>query len=109
MPHTVFWVWHVSFYRVGTLFHFARSQLRFKLPVLTGVLGEAPAQCLLCPLERSSGTGRAMRRAALYCRVSTLHGQTTTNQELALREVADRMQCQIVALYTDEVSGAKGR
>src|SRR3954451_15268196 len=52
---------------------------------------------------------QTMRRAALYCRVSTLNGQTTTNQELALREVADRMQCEVVALYTDEVSGAKGR
>ena len=58
-------------------------------------------QFWLCYLDESSGTGRAMRRAALYCRVSTLHGQTTTNQELVLREVAERMQCEIVALYTD--------
>ncbi len=51
-----------------------------------------------------------MRRAALYARVSTLNGQTTENQERALREVADRMSCEIVHLYRDQgISGAKGR
>ena len=51
-----------------------------------------------------------MRRAALYVRVSTLNGQTTENQERALREVADRMGCEIVHVYRDQgISGAKGR
>src|SRR4051812_23440764 len=72
-------------------------------------LKAAHHQPLQCHLAGSSGTGRPIRRAALYCRVSTLHGQTTANQELVLREVADRMQCEIVALYTDQVTGAKGR
>ena len=51
-----------------------------------------------------------MRRAALYVRVSTLNGQTTENQERALREVADRMGCEIVHVSRDQgISGAKGR
>jgi DNA invertase Pin-like site-specific DNA recombinase len=50
------------------------------------------------------------RRAALYCRVSTLNGQTTVNQELVLREAAARMDCVVVKVYADEgISGAKGR
>src|SRR6266487_4029344 len=54
--------------------------------------------------------GITMRRAALYVRVSTLNGQTTENQERALREVADRMGCEIVHVYRDQgISGAKGR
>jgi DNA invertase Pin-like site-specific DNA recombinase len=36
-----------------------------------------------------------MRRAVVYWRVSTLD-QTTANQERELREVADRMGCEIV-------------
>jgi DNA invertase Pin-like site-specific DNA recombinase len=52
----------------------------------------------------------ASRRAAVYCRVSTLNGQTTSNQELALRDAADRMGCEVVRVYADQgVSGAKGR
>src|SRR6266536_192850 len=51
-----------------------------------------------------------MRRAALYVRVSTRNGQTTENQERALREVADRMGCEILHVYRDQgISGAKGR
>jgi DNA invertase Pin-like site-specific DNA recombinase len=51
-----------------------------------------------------------MKRAALYLRVSTLNGQTTVNQELVLREVAARMEWEIVRVYSDEgISGAKGR
>jgi len=50
------------------------------------------------------------RRAALYCRVSTLNGQTTVNQELVLREATARMDCVVVKVYADEgISGAKGR
>ena len=50
-----------------------------------------------------------MRRAALYLRVST-QDQTTLNQERELREVAVRMGCSIVKVYSDlGVSGAKGR
>ena len=50
------------------------------------------------------------RRAALYCRVSTLNGQTVENQEIVLREVAARMDWEIVRVFADEgISGAKGR
>jgi DNA invertase Pin-like site-specific DNA recombinase len=53
---------------------------------------------------------RAMKRVALYLRVSTLNGQTTDNQEHALREVAARRGWQIVHVFKDEgISGAKGR
>ena len=50
-----------------------------------------------------------MKRAALYLRVSTID-QTTANQERELREIADRMGCEIVKVYKDHgISGAKGR
>src|SRR5262249_9181711 len=50
-----------------------------------------------------------MKRAVLYLRVSTLD-QTTANQERELREIADRMGCEIVKVYKDHgISGAKGR
>ena len=52
---------------------------------------------------------RAMRRAVIYLRVSTLD-QTTANQERELREIADRMGCEIVKVYRDHgISGGKGR
>jgi DNA invertase Pin-like site-specific DNA recombinase len=41
-----------------------------------------------------------MKRAVLYLRVSTLD-QTTTNQERELREVAERVGCDIVKVYRD--------
>jgi DNA invertase Pin-like site-specific DNA recombinase len=51
----------------------------------------------------------AMRKAALYLRVSTVD-QTTANQERELREVAARMGCEVVKVYKDHgISGAKGR
>ena len=47
--------------------------------------------------------------AVLYLRVSTIE-QTTANQERELRQVAERMGCDIVKVYKDHgVSGAKGR
>ena len=50
-----------------------------------------------------------MKRAVLYLRVSTLD-QTTANQERELREIADRMGCEIVKVYKDHgISGAKER
>jgi DNA invertase Pin-like site-specific DNA recombinase len=50
-----------------------------------------------------------MKRAFLYLRVSTLD-QTTANQERELREIADRIGCEIVKVYKDHgISGAKGR
>jgi DNA invertase Pin-like site-specific DNA recombinase len=50
-----------------------------------------------------------MRRAVVYLRVSTLD-QTTANQERELREIADRMGCEIIKVYRDHgISGAKGR
>jgi DNA invertase Pin-like site-specific DNA recombinase len=39
-----------------------------------------------------------MKRAVLYLRVSTID-QTTANQERELREIADRMGCDIVHVY----------
>jgi DNA invertase Pin-like site-specific DNA recombinase len=50
-----------------------------------------------------------MKRAVLYLRVSTLD-QTTANQELELRQVAERAAWQIVRVYKDHgISGAKGK
>ena len=50
-----------------------------------------------------------MARVAMYLRVSTA-GQTTENQEIALREWAERAGHEIVAAFSDAgVSGAKGR
>jgi len=50
------------------------------------------------------------KKAVLYARVSTSnHGQTTENQLLALREVAQHQGWTIVQELTDEVSGSKGR
>jgi DNA invertase Pin-like site-specific DNA recombinase len=52
---------------------------------------------------------KAMRRAAIYIRVST-DQQTTDNQERELREVAARTGWEIVQVYRDQgISGAKGR
>ena len=49
------------------------------------------------------------KRAVLYLRVSTLD-QRTSNQEPQLRQVAERMGCEIVKVYKDHgISGAKGR
>src|SRR5262249_9263676 len=48
-------------------------------------------------------------RAALYLRTSTLD-QTTDNQELELRAVAERLGHEVVEVYADNgISGAKGR
>ena len=50
-----------------------------------------------------------MRRAVLYLRVSTID-QTTANQERELRQIAERMGCEITRIYKDHgISGAKGR
>src|SRR5262245_47420539 len=50
-----------------------------------------------------------MKRAVLYLRVSTLD-QTTANQERELRQVAERMGCEVAKVYKDHgISGAKGR
>jgi DNA invertase Pin-like site-specific DNA recombinase len=50
-----------------------------------------------------------MKRAAFYLRVST-QDQTTANQERELRQVAERMGCEIARVYKDHgISGAKGR
>jgi DNA invertase Pin-like site-specific DNA recombinase len=53
--------------------------------------------------------GAAMKRAALYMRVSTKgHGQTTDTQALALGEYAGRIGFEIVGEYRDEgISGSK--
>ena len=48
-------------------------------------------------------------RAALYLRVST-DKQTVQNQELQLRQVAERRGWEVVEVYDDAgISGAKGR
>jgi DNA invertase Pin-like site-specific DNA recombinase len=50
-----------------------------------------------------------VRRAVLYLRVSTID-QTTANQERELRQIAERMGCEITRIYKDHgISGAKGR
>jgi DNA invertase Pin-like site-specific DNA recombinase len=51
----------------------------------------------------------AMKRAALYMRVSTKgHGQTTETQALALREYAAHRGFEIIDEYRDEgISGSK--
>src|SRR5215468_8821076 len=52
---------------------------------------------------------RRTRRAALYVRVST-DRQTIENQELQLRQVAERRGWEVVEVYNDAgVSGAKDR
>jgi DNA invertase Pin-like site-specific DNA recombinase len=49
------------------------------------------------------------RRAAIYLRVST-NDQNTDNQELELRQIAERAGWQVVKVYKDQgISGAKGR
>jgi DNA invertase Pin-like site-specific DNA recombinase len=50
---------------------------------------------------------RSSRGAALYVRVST-DRQTVENQELQLRQVAERRGWEVVEIYSDAgVSGAK--
>ena len=50
-----------------------------------------------------------MKRAVLYLRVSTIK-QTTANQERELRQVAERMGCEVVKVYKDHgISGVKRR
>jgi DNA invertase Pin-like site-specific DNA recombinase len=49
-----------------------------------------------------------MKRAALYLRVST-DQQTTENQRLVLMEVAQRLNWEVVHVFEDQASGAKGR
>src|SRR5215468_6246874 len=52
---------------------------------------------------------RRIRRAALYVRVST-DRQTVENQEIELRQVAERRGWEVVDIYSDAgISGAKGR
>src|SRR6267154_5195538 len=54
-------------------------------------------------------TIRATRRAALYLRVCT-DKQTVENQELQLRQVAERRGWEVVEVYDDAgVTGSKGR
>ncbi len=50
------------------------------------------------------------KRVGIYARVSTRNGQTTENQLLELRAVAERNGWEVVEVFTDNgVSGAKGR
>src|SRR5215831_13138284 len=50
-----------------------------------------------------------IRRVALYLRVST-DKQTVKNQEIQLRQVAERRGWEVVEVYDDAgISGAKGR
>ena len=53
--------------------------------------------------------GKAMKRTAIYLRVST-QDQTTANQEHELRQAAERAGWQVAKVYKDHgISGAKGR
>src|SRR5438034_5430601 len=55
------------------------------------------------------GSVKAMRRAVIYLRVSTID-QTTANQERELREIAARMGCEVVKVYKDHgIIGTRGR
>jgi DNA invertase Pin-like site-specific DNA recombinase len=50
-----------------------------------------------------------MKRAVFYLRVSTID-QTTANQERELRQVAERMGCEVLKVYKDHgISGTKRR
>ena len=50
------------------------------------------------------------KRVALYLRVSTNNGrQTVDNQQRELEVVAERSGWEIVATFSDKISGAKGR
>jgi DNA invertase Pin-like site-specific DNA recombinase len=50
------------------------------------------------------------KRVALYLRVSTNNGhQTVENQERELMAIAERSGWEVVATYSDRISGAKGR
>ena len=51
----------------------------------------------------------ASTKVAIYCRVSTIDRQTNANQERELREVAQQRGWEVVAVYSDKVSGFKGR
>ena len=51
---------------------------------------------------------RTACRVAIYVRVSTV-GQTTENQLRELRAVAKREGHEVIAEFTDSISGAKGR
>jgi predicted site-specific integrase-resolvase len=84
-----------------------------------GVYGKTPREIESCDVNKTGhfyralllqpGRVRAMRRAVIYLRVSTLD-QTTANQERELREIAGRMGCEIVKVYKDHgISGVKGR
>jgi DNA invertase Pin-like site-specific DNA recombinase len=50
-----------------------------------------------------------MKRVAIYLRVSTLKGQNTDNQRLVLEEIAKKSDWEIVGIYEDKASGAKGK
>ena len=50
------------------------------------------------------------KRVAFYLRVSTGDGQQTiANQRRALDEIAERAGWEVVEVYSDEISGTKGR
>ena len=50
------------------------------------------------------------KRVAFYLRVSTDNGQQTIeNQRRALDEIAERAGWEVVEVYSDEISGTKGR
>ncbi len=50
-----------------------------------------------------------MKRVAIYLRVSTTKGQNTDNQRLVLEEIAVKSGWDIVEIYEDKASGAKGK
>jgi Resolvase, N terminal domain len=67
-----------------------------------------PVSCVVGSFRRFS-MGEAMKRAAIYLRVST-QDQTTSDQEHELRQAAERAGWQVAKVYEDHgISGAKGR
>jgi DNA invertase Pin-like site-specific DNA recombinase len=87
-------------------------------PTIAAVYGKIPSKLTepgliksrLCGVADLKGEGVGiMKRAAIYLRVSTVD-QHTRNQELELRQAAERAGWEVVEVYTDHgISGAKGR
>ena len=70
---------------------------------------ESVMNSMLAHRRNDSQWGEAMKRAAIYLRVST-QDQTTSNQGHELRQAAERAGWRVAKVYKDHgISGAKGR
>ncbi len=111
---------HQASLTAGTIFHGTRSPLRLWFQAMRWVTAQkngASARRLQRILglgsyengldvasQAAGGDGPA--RAALYARVSTRE-QTVANQERELRQWAERLGLEVVAVYSDTMSGAR--